>query len=328
VQSANFNPGVRQHTGIFVRARRRVILYPVLCALCLFAAPAFAEESPAQSFQAFMRAVLDTQKPEAERRAIIERYFDFDALVAEREAVEGIGWDEERRNQLRAEWMALFLSGEFQQGREIRILREPEPQGDRAELIISLDEPDARHRVPFLVKLTRAEGYWRWYSIRPTRDEPPPPATPEERLQTVLAELAELKAANERIAERVAELEAERHRLEGELAERRADEAPFSSPLTTALTVGRAVLAADIEALLRSHVPARRELDHEALQSRLRVESEALASWEPLDSRLRGEGEAVVRVKLQRWTDTGVKTRTLTLNMRKLGDEWLVDQEP
>lgn len=296
--------------------------------LCLCGAALPAAETPAESFLSFMKAVLETEKPEAERRAGIERYFDFDAMVADREAAEGVAWDETRREEVRAEWMRLFLSGEFQRGGDVQIVREPEPQGDKAELYVAIAEPGARRRPTFLVKLNRAEGYWRWYSIRPTRDEPPTPRTTEEQLAAVLAELEELRAAQAQIEARLAALEAERQRLSAELAEKQADDAPYSSPMTTARTVGRAIQAADVDALLRAHVSSGQDADHEKLEARLRRESEKIASWEPLDVSLSTDVTAMVRVRVQLWSDTGVKTRVLTLSMRKAGEEWLVDQEP
>lgn len=271
---------------------------------------------------------MDSTKPEAERRAVIERYFDFETMVAEREAADGEPWDEARRKEQRAEWMRLFLSGEFQQGREVKIAREPEPEGDRADLYVVISEPEARRRPTFHVKLTRAEGYWRWYSIRPTRDEPPAPRTTEEQLAAVLAELEELRSAQARVADRIEVLEAERKRLSAKLAESAADEAPYSSPMTTARSLGRAIQGVDVDALLRAHAPARRNVGRDSLEQRLKLESAHIASWEPMDSTLRGDGDVLVRVRVQLWTDSGVMSRVLTLPMRKTGQEWLVDREP
>src|SRR5690606_33437439 len=108
------------------------------------------------------------------------------------------------------------------------------------------------------------------------------------KLDAVKGAIGKVREQAELIAARLAELEAERRRLESEIVEKDAGSAPHSSPMTTAATLGRAVQRADMDALLRAHVPARRDVPREALQQRLAKESERVASWEPVDSTLTG----------------------------------------
>lgn len=296
----------------------------VLCASALHA------ESPAGSFHAFIAAVLDTNAPEAERRALFDKYFDFEAWFAEKQATESRQYNAEEKAQLKEEWMTVFLSDEFRQrfaARNVQIVEEPEPAGDNAELIIRITSPPAaagRYRV----KLKRSGEHWRWYSI-PRMEETPEPQTPEQRLAALKQAIADARAEQQRIAETIRDLEAQAKRVESEIAEAGADDKPHSSPMTTARTLGKAVQNADLEALLAAHTPARRRADREPLRRKLDEQSRRLASWEALDVTLSDDKQsASVRVKLKLWHDTGIKERTLTIAMRLIDGNWLVDEEP
>ncbi|MBX3458774.1 MAG: hypothetical protein KF696_02275 [Planctomycetes bacterium] len=300
-----------------------------IIALALWGAVLHAE-GPAGSFHAFIAAVLDTSSPEAERRALFEKYFDFDAWVAERQAAEGKRYTAAEKSQMKEEWMTVFLSDEFRQrfaARNVQVVEEPEPAGDDAELVIRIMTP-ASAAGRYRVKLKRSGDHWRWYSI-PRIEETSEPQTPDQRLAALKQALAEARAEQERIAQRIRDLEAQAKRVEAELAEQGANTNPHSSPMTTARNLGKAVQAADLEALLAAHMPARRKADRAKLREKLDEQSRRLASWEALDVTLsENKQSATVRVKLKLWHDTGVKERTLTIAMRLINGNWLVDEEP
>lgn len=303
---------------------RAAIIALAMCASALHA------ESPAGSFQAFIGAVLDTSAPQAQRRAQFEKYFHFEVWVTDRETAEGKQYSEAEKAQMKEEWMTVFLSDEFRQrfaARNVQVVEEPEPAGDDAELVIRiLAPPGAAGR--YRVKLKRSGDHWRWYSI-PRIEETSEPQTPEQRLAALKQALADARAEQERIAQRIRDLEAQAKRVEAELAERGANTNPHSSPMTTARTLGKAVQAADLEALLAAHVPARRKSDRTKLRQKLDEQSRRLASWEALDVTLsENKQSATVRVKLKLWHDTGIKERTLTIAMRLIDGNWLVDEEP
>jgi uncharacterized protein YhaN len=295
-------------------------------------APALAAESPAESFRAFVEAVLADDKPEAERRAVLERYFDFDTWLANKEASEGKQYAEDDRAQMKKDWLTLFLSAEFSESyraRSVQIVEEPQPAGDAAELIITMIEPGSEKPGKFRVLMMRSGEHWRWHSIpRLAEAEPATPKTPDEQLAAVVKALEELREQSAQIAERIRQLETERKRIESQIAETNAGQAPYSTPMTTAHTLGNALSAEDVEAVLRAHADARRGGDKEKLAAKLKRESARLASWEPLDSTLQGADGAFVRVRVRLWANQGVKSRTITLALRKVGDEWLVDEEP
>ncbi|MCC7509652.1 MAG: hypothetical protein IT464_09775 [Planctomycetes bacterium] len=304
-----------------------------LCLLLILCAPALWAETPAGSFHSFIAAVLDTNTPEAERRLIFERYFDFDTWMAAKQVEDGKEYPEAERAQLKQEWFTVFLSAEFRQrfaARNVQVIEEPEPQDDKAELVIKILEPAAaagRYRV----LMTRNGEYWRWYSIPRIEEEPTPetPLTAEEKLAAIQQAIADARVEQEKLAARLRNLDAQRKVLEAEIAEKNAGAAPYSTPMTTARTLGKAVLAADADALLKAHTPARRNTDRKKLGEKLNVQAERVAGWEPLDVTLsENNTQAVVRVKLKLWDDTGVKERTISLLLRKVDAEWLVDEAP
>lgn len=302
----------------------------LLLALC---APALWAETPAGSFHSFIAAVLDTHTPEAERRLIFERYFDFDTWMTAKQAEDGKEYTEAERAQFKEEWFTVFLSAEFRQrfaARNVQVIEEPEPQGDKAELVIKILEPAAaagRYRV----LMTRSGEYWRWHSIPRIEEEPAPeaPLTAEEKLAAIKQAIVDAQAEQAKLAAQLRELDAQRKLLEAEIAEKNAGDAPHATPMTTARTLGKAVLAADTDALLKAHTPARRSTNRNKLEEKLKAQAERVAGWEPLDVTLfENNTQATVRVKLKLWDDTGVKERTISLQLRKVDAEWLVDEEP
>ncbi len=304
-----------------------------LCLLMMLGAPALCAETPAGSFHAFIAAVLDTNTPEAERRLTFERYFDFDTWMVGKQSEAGAEYTQAERAKFKEEWMIVFLSAEFRQrfaARNVQVIEEPEPHGDQAELVIRILEPAAaagRYRV----LMTRNGEYWRWYSIPRIEEEAPAPTpqTPEEKLAAIQQAIANVRAEQEKLAAHLRDLEAERKLLEAAIAETNAGAAPHATPMTTARTLGKAVLAANTDALLGAHTPARRNTDRKKLAEKLKAQSERIAGWEPLDVTLSEDNtQAVVRVKVKLWDDTGVKERTISLLLRKVEAEWLVDEEP
>ncbi len=302
----------------------------LLCVLLLLA-PALAAETPAESFRAFMAAVMAEDKSEAERRKAFERYFDFETWVTNRQAAEEAEYTAEEKKELKEQWFTLFLSAEFRdtyRTRDVKIIEEPKPQGDTAELVVTMKEEGAEQPGRFRVLMTKSGDHWRWHSV-PRELKPEAPLTPAQKLAAVKQAIEELRAQAQQIGRRINELESERKKLEAEIAEAGANEAPYSSPLTTARTLGKAVQAGDADAVLRAHTAARREVDGAKFTAKLKRESERLATWEPLDSTLGEDGAtASVRVRIKLWASHGVNLRTITIALRTVGDEWLVDEAP
>ncbi len=302
-----------------------------LC-LVLLLAPALAAETPKESFLAFVAAVLSGEMTEAEKRAAFERYFDFDTWVENAQQNEGRRYTQQERASLKEEWFTLFLSDEFSssyRARNVQVVEEPAPDGDTSEVIITMQEAGKSEPGRFRVLMTRSGEHWRWHSIPRIADaQPEKPLTPQARLEGVKDAISKLREQAELIAARIAELEAERRKLESEIVEKDAGSAPHSSPLTTAATLGRAVQRADTDALLRAHLPVRRDVPRESLRQRLATESERVASWEPIDSTLTGESTAAVRVRVTLWSSKGASVRVITLPLARSGDEWLVDDTP
>lgn len=291
-------------------------------------------ETPRQSFQAFVDAILREDMPEAERDAAFERYFDFDAWVKDREVSEGASYTDAERAAMKEDWRELFHSREFRDSwrkRNVRVLEEPAPQGDKAELVIAMTGAGGADE-KFRVLMTRAADatHWRWYSIPQVAEALPEP--------TIAERIAAIEQALKRIAEQRAQLEAEAQalareleRLRAEQAEADAGDSPYATPQSVVKAAWTAIEKGDLNALLDCHTTRRvAGADTEALKARLAKTRERLMAWQVLDSTIdeKDPARAVVRVqlKLQRTGDTD--QRTISVRVLKAGENWKIDEAP
>lgn len=291
-------------------------------------------ETPRQSFQAFVDAILREDMTEAERDAAFERYFDFDAWVKDRETSEGASYTESEREQMKKDWLELFHSREFRDSwrkRKVRVLEEPQPESDKAELVIAMTGAGGVDE-KFRVLMTRSEdaSHWRWYSIPQVAEALPEPSIDQR--------IAAIEQALKRIAEQRAQLEADEQALGRELeklraaqAEAKAGDSPLATPQSVVKTAWTAIEKGDLNALLDCHTTRRvAGADTEALKARLAKTRERLMAWQVLDSSIdvHDPARAVVRVqlKLQRTGDTD--QRTIAVRVLKTGESWKIDEAP
>jgi hypothetical protein len=319
--------------------RTRVVICLILLSLPGLVAAETPVKPPGESFVAFISGITDTELTPAARTELIEHYFDFEAWMRARAADEDRQYTAEERAEFQQQWLELLSSRRFREtyrDRDLRVERVTE-DADRATVRISLAMSGQEQREHFDVLMTPAETHWRWHLIRPVAAPVPEPRpepqadTRAARIEHILAAIEQLRELEAGIANRLLELEAELSKLRAEQAEERAGEGSYSTPMTTAATLGRALLAEDAAAVARAHVPTRRPSDTEALESRVGALANSLARWEPVDVKLLDDGNrAIVRVRVTLWPerDGAVETRTQMLALRLIGEEWLVDENP
>lgn len=311
----------------------------VIVALLLSATVVLADEktdTPRESFEAFVKAVLDTDLDADARKAQFERYFDFDTWLKGHAAEEGKVYTEKETADLKQQWFELFQSDEFRatyRSRNVRVLEEPDPDRARghAELVIAMqgkDGKDEKFRV--LMTLSKDGTHWRWYSI-PRIEETAAPLTSREKVKKI-------EAALKTIADKRAELDAQEKALRGELAKLRSDLAekdagasPFASPKSVVESAWKAIEKGDADALLDCHTTRRvsesKLSDVEAKIKRLR---ERLMNWKVLDSTIdeHDASRASVRVKLSLQRTGESDERTITIRVVRSGDDWKIDEAP
>jgi hypothetical protein len=254
--------------------------------------------------------------------------------VKDRETSEGASYTESEREQMKKDWLELFHSREFRDSwrkRKVRVLEEPQPESDKAELVIAMTGAGGVDE-KFRVLMTRSEdaSHWRWYSIPQVAEALPEPSIDQR--------IAAIEQALKRIAEQRAQLEADEQALGRELeklraaqAEAKAGDSPLATPQSVVKTAWTAIEKGDLNALLDCHTTRRvAGADTEALKARLAKTRERLMAWQVLDSSIdvHDPARAVVRVqlRLQRTGDTD--QRTIAVRVLKTGESWKIDEAP
>ena len=291
-------------------------------------------ETPRQSFQAFVDAILREDLTQQERGEAFERYFDFEAWLSEREVADGRKYDETERESMKKDWFELFHSDEFRDSwrrRNVRVLEEPQAQGDKAELVISMTGAGGAEE-KFRVLMTKANDgtHWRWYSIPQVAETLPEP--------TLAERIAAIEQALKRIAKQRAQLEADEQALGRELEKLRAEQAeqhvgdsPYATPQSVVKAAWTAIEKGDLNALLDSHTTRRvAGADTEALKARLAKTRERLMAWQVLDTTIdeTDTARAVVRVQLKLQRTGEVDQRTISVRVLKAGENWKIDEAP
>lgn len=294
--------------------------------VALLLATSLAAETPRESFEAFVAAVLDAESPRAERDLKFERYFDFDAWRHERKAAEGKPYTDAERAELKQGWLDLFASDDFRKryaASGVQVIHEPEPADGKAELLIAIGEQQFR-----VLMNAAADGtHWRWYSIPAVEAA----STPQARLEEIERLLKQLELEAARVAAAAEALRDEAARIRSDLAEENAGESRYASPKSVVSAAWAAVEAGDVNELLDCHTAARvADADAEDVKRSMSATLARLMSWEVLDSVIdeQDPDRAVVRVrlKLQRVGDTD--ERTLSVNVVRRGGQWKIDEAP
>jgi hypothetical protein len=284
-------------------------------------------ETPRQSFEKFIEAVLSDTLTKEQRVAQFERYFDFEQWLAER----GGEYTGEERSAMKEDWLDLFQSAEFRdsyRAREVRVIDEPGPDlaSGKAELLIAMKGDAGEEKFRVMMRLSEDGTWWRWYSIPQVVPEAAP-MTPTERLKAVEESLA--KIAQER--RRLDELE---DALRSELVKLRAAEAEAdtgNSPMSIVTAAWTAIEQGDANALLDCHTTeqvARSKL--ETVKAGIDETRERLMSWEvqqaTIDENDDTRAVVPVRVSLRRTGEPDV--RTISVRVVKVGRQWKIDEAP
>lgn len=310
-------------------------------AILLFACTSLsAQETPEQSYQAFVDAVLDDELNDLERTSMFERYFDFEAWVNWQKDENDRQYSPDQKAQLREEWFKLFGSDEFRdtyRSSNVRVVKEVARDAEEgtAELQIAMDGEDGEQRFRVLMNLSDEGTHWCWYAIPRLAEEEPgrEEATPEQRLREINEQLEVINQRKAELDELREQLLEEARRLRSAAAEENAGESPYASPQSVVETAWRAVEGEDAEAFVACHVY--REATRDALESgviadKLARLNERTMSWEVLDTTVDDANvrRARVRVKLKLQQTGRADERTITVSVRMVGEEWKIDEAP
>lgn len=309
----------------------------LVVAISALSAVLYAQDamSPRESYEAFVDAVLDEDMDGDSRTAAFERYFDFDAWVKRHEDEQGGASTEEERAGLLEEWLQVFRSEEFRERYErgnVTVERELMRDDDegKAELLISLETDDRLER--FRVQLNRSEDgtHWRWYAIPPydgDADEDPAPA---DRLAEIEKQLAAIAEKQRDLDELAARLRGEAASIRAEIVEEDAGESPYATPASVVRTAWRAIENGNAESVLACHVEAKRPVKDGAVVERVAALRDRLMAWEVLDTIVDVDDarRATVRVKLTLQRTGTPDERTISVNVRRAGGEWKIDEAP
>lgn len=284
-------------------------------------------ETPRQSFEKFIEAVLsDTLTPE-ERAAQFERYFDFDQWLIER----GGEPTPEDVARAKADWFELFASAEFRNSyreREVRVVEELKPDlaNSKAELVIAMKGKDGEEKFRVIMKLSADGTWWRWYSIPQIVPEAAP-LTPEERLKAIEQALAKIENDRTRLDELEDVLRRELAKLRSEQAETDTD----STPKSVVTAAWNAIEKGDADTLLDCHTTqqvAKSKL--ETVKAGIDKMRERLMSWEVLQATIdeNDDKRALVPVRLKLRRTGEPDDRTISVRVVKVGDQWKIDEAP
>lgn len=301
------------------------VLTPLV--LMLIVAPVFAQqkETPRESFQSFIDAVLIEEANAEERTAAFDRYFDFETWLANKQKTDGKTYTETETAEFKQGWYDLFRSAEFRKryaGSDV-VVEGSSIEGDKAELKVSLGEQQFR-----VLMNKSADGlYWRWYDI-PLVEKSKDPATQlkelEKALQDLRLERARLNEIEEALLDEIAKLRAD-------LAEEGAGDSPYATPRSVVATAWKSIEGNKANALLDCHTSARiKEADAGEVKKNIQATSERLMSWEILDSTIdaRDPGLALVRVRIKLQRTGEPDDRTINVRVVRVGENWKIDEEP
>lgn len=310
-----------------------------IAALMLLVSSVLAEDqqqTPRESFEAFVAAVLDEEMTAEDRRAVFERYFDFDTWLQDRAAEEGKVHTDDETAELRQQWFELFESTQFRDSyrrRNVRVLKEPaaDRARGRAELVIAMQGPELEDE-QFRVRMTLSEDgtYWRWYSI-PRIEEDVPTLTPEQRVKRIEEAMQLITEKRALLDAQEKALREELTRLRSELAEADAGKSDYASPISVVESAWRAVEKGDADALLDCHTTRRvSESNLEDLKTKLEKTRVRLMKWEVLDSTIdeQNPARADVRVRLTLQQTGEPDRRVVTVPVVRDGKEWKIDEAP
>ena len=303
----------------------RQILVPLM--LMLLIAPVVAQdtESPRESFQGFIDAVLAEEATEAERTAAFDRYFAFATWLSNKQEADGKTYSEAEAAEFKQGWYDLFRSAEFRQ-RYVDsgvVIENSKINGTDAELTITLGDQQ------FHVLMTQSSDgtWWRWHDI-PIIDKP---KDPEARIAEIEQALKDLRAERERLGRIEEALLEEISRLRSELAEEGAGESPYATPRSVVETAWKAIEGNDANGLLDCHTSRRvSDADAESVKSKVQSVANRLMSWNVLDSTIdtADPSQAVVRVRIKLQRTGEPDDRTLNVRVIRVGQNWKIDEEP
>jgi hypothetical protein len=294
------------------------------------------QQTPRESYEAFVKAVLDNDMKAEARQATFARYFDFDTWVKNRAAREGKVYTKDEQTELREQWFELFASDEFRdtyRNRDVKILEEPEPDRDkgRAELVISIQTTEGEtKKFRVLMTLSQDGSHWRWYSI-PRIQQPAAKLTREQKIARIEQGLKLIADKRNQLDAQEKALRIELKRLRAELAEKAAGNSPFATPRSVVETAWKAIEKGSADRLLDCHTTQRvRESKLDDVNSRLGKLRKRLMSWEIVDSTIdeNDPGRATVRVKLKLQRTGDSDGRTISVPVVRDGDDWKIDEAP
>lgn len=306
---------------------RKIAAVTLLAFTAICASAQADEETPRQSFERFIEAVLADTLTAEERRAQFERYFDFDNWLKER----GGETDEAARAGMKEDWFELFESAEFRDSyrkAKVKVVEEPKPDlaNAKAEVVIAMTSDAGEEKFRVLMTLSEDGTWWRWYSIPQLVDEPQP-MTPEERLKAVEAALAKVEEERERLNRLEDGLRRELAKLRAAGAEADGD----STPRAVVTAAWTAIEQGDAQALLDCHTTAQVAKTKLAdVQAGINATRERLMSWEVLQPTIDADDNKLalvpVRLKLRRTGE--LDERTINVRVVKVGDTWKIDEAP
>lgn len=307
--------------------------------LLMTVAPLLAQETPQGSYQAFVDAVLDEDLGAPERKFVFERYFDFDEWLVWQSEKTGETYTPEQREQLRDEWFQLFASEEFRETYEANgVTVENETSRDdkagKAELLISMGE-DGAEKFRVLMKRSDDSEYWRWYAIPrlETAPEVEEEKSPAERLAQINEQLELIAEREAELNELKRQLREEARRLQSEIVESSDSDSPYATPRSVVETAWQAVDAGEADEFTQCHIysaDTQGEFESGAIAKKLKALGERVMGWEALDTTVdeTDPSRAYVRIKLTLQKTGDVDERIVTVKVRRIGEEWKIDETP
>ena len=296
--------------------------------------------SPRASFEAFVEAVInenDRLRP-AERNRLIAGYIDLDTRIAAMAESDEQEIEPEAARQIKRKFLGLVQSQRFADnlaGSGLRVTEEGEidMEAGTAEITINLDDALGEAR-GFRVKMTldRENRLWRWHTMEALdggdNATPAPDSveeTDEQKFERLAQEVGEVRELIRKLTIREKQLLEELIRLTDAAAAR-------ATPEATTRAVFNATMAGDADKVLALHTEPRRKLkDEEDFRKRVAALSERIESFDIISSEIDRESatRATVRVELHLFAEgTLTEMRTINVSLGKVGDEWLVDEEP